>query len=603
MPSNRGLRSPLPLTAILSLSLAHSSAATALTAIRQYGSQILEASLVRRQEQNSTVVAAPISIAPSQYWDGIDGPWSSFALQVGTPAQNVRVFVSTAAPITWTIGADGCPPGFVDNCANSRGFLFLRNESLTWIQNSIFDFQLEQNLNMDTNGNAGFDTATLGWQGAGGPSVQHSTLFNVASDVYWLGAFGVNPQPTNFTTFTDPQPSFMTQLVRNNSIPSLSYGYTAGNQYRLNKVFGSLTLGGYDSNRFGSNNITVDMYADVSRDLLVYVQGITSGSTNLLPGGTISMYIDSTVAMIWLPTDACKAFEQAFGLVWDSTYNLYLLNSTQRTSLVNTNPSVTFQLSANETGGDTLSIELPYSAFDLQVQYPIVANPNTSYYFPLQRGNNTQYTLGRTFLQEAYIIVDYERHHFKIAPCTWNQNAIQNPDIRAVRSTNSTRNGSDSNNSSGVSAGLIAGVVVAIVVIIAILAGILWFFRRRKNTVKRTRAELEAKEAGGAAQHSSDAENKPFISAPMGGELGGGEIHELTAPHKPFASEMESPHNKVIDPNKAGYSEMGAGEEYFGPGKGFAHEMQGSEGPVYEMVGSDVHEMAAEQVTERPKGV
>ena len=96
-------------------------------------------------------------------------------------------------------------------------------------------------------------------------------------------------------------------------------------------------------------------------------------------------------------------------------------------------------------------------------------------------------------------------------------------------------------------------------------------------------ADTDAKSLDGA-----NPENKPFISQPMGGELGGdGEIHELTAPHKNAPAEMDSSYR--TDPNKVGYSEMeGAG--YFGPGKGGAHEMSGST-PVFEMEGSAVQEL------------
>lgn len=110
----------------------------------------------------------------------------------------------------------------------------MTNTSLTWVPNSIFQLGLpnEMALGLDDEANYGFDTVTLGWQGSGGPSVQHSTIANMAYYEFWLGTFGLNPQPANFTTYTDPQPSFMTQLKRNNTIPSLSWGYTAGNQYR-----------------------------------------------------------------------------------------------------------------------------------------------------------------------------------------------------------------------------------------------------------------------------------------------------------------------------------------------------------------------------------
>lgn len=32
-----------------------------------------------------------VSIAPSQGFEGLDGTWSTFALQIGTPPQTIRV--------------------------------------------------------------------------------------------------------------------------------------------------------------------------------------------------------------------------------------------------------------------------------------------------------------------------------------------------------------------------------------------------------------------------------------------------------------------------------------------------------------------------------
>ncbi|KAK4952719.1 hypothetical protein LTR10_009526 [Elasticomyces elasticus] len=591
------MRSPISIpssfsltTILLSTTLPTSLAASLVPqALRDVASTAT--SIVKRAE-NTTTIPLPIVVAPSQYWDGVDGPWSSFALQVGTPAQNVRVMVSTAGAFTWTISDGGCPPGYVDDCINSRGFIFQTNKSLTWVANSIFNFNFENNLGMDTNGNTGFDTATLGWQGAGGPTVAHSTVFNVNSAQYWIGGFGLNPAPTNFTTFVDPQPSFMQQLKTNNMTPSLAYGYTAGNQYRNAKVFGSLVLGGYDENRFDkTQNISVPFYDDISRDLLVTVKTVSTsqnGTTlDLLPTKNIEMFIDSTVPTIWLPTDACERFELAFGLEWNEDLNMYLVNDSHHDSLLSSNPSVTFTLASNDSSTSTVDIVLPYGAFDLTLEYPYITSPNTSYYFPLQRADNdTQYTLGRTFLQEAYLIADYDRKNFTVAPCTWEQTT--NESIKSIYTPGTGP--SESLKGSSFPTAAIAGIVVGVVILIAILGAVLWFLRRRKNTEKRRVAELEAKEAD-QAKHSSEAgETKPFISNPIGGELGGGEIHELTAPHKPFAQEMESPHK--VDPNKAGYSEMEGGE-YFGPGKGFAHEVDGSGPAIFEMPGSDVHEMPA----------
>lgn len=526
-----------------------------------------------------------------------DGPWSSFPLQVGTQAQNVRALISTQANNIITVGPEGCPSFYPSDCPDSRGQFFLTNESLTWVPNSIFNLGIEQNLGLDTTSDAGFDTVTLGWQGSGGPTVQHSTVFNLASPIYWLGAFGLRPDPTNFTTQNDPQPSFMSQLVNNNTIPSLSYGYTAGNQYRLSKVFGSLVLGGYDENRFdGTKNISMTMGEDINRDLLVYLQDIKTDAgspSNLLPDGSISIMIDSTVAQLYLPESACTAFEQAFGLTYDNTSDFYLVNTSLHKTLQSQNANVTFTLGNSSTGGSTVDIVLPYSAFDLTVDFPNVQNPNTSMYFPLKRvadGNDTQYTLGRTFLQEAYLIADYDQRNFTVAPCIWDSDKVSTSSIKSILRANETssQGQGDSSSSTGAIAG---GVVGGVVGAIALFGAIFWFFRRRKQTEKKRLAELEANSAaGGAGKSSQDSghEGKPFISAPMGGELGGGEIHELNSQHKPFAQEMDSPYK--MDPNKHGYSEMDGGQ-YYGPnGKGGAAEMHGST-PIYEMQGSEVQEM------------
>jgi hypothetical protein len=144
------------------------------------------------------------------------------------------------------------------------------------------------------------------------------------------------------------------------------------------------------------------MAGDVTRDLVVVLQSISySGSTSAtLLSDPINIYIDSTDPYLWLPEDACKAFENAFGLTLDETTGLYLVNDTYHTTLLNSDAEVTFRLSDVTSGGDAVRVVLPYDAFDLTAESPLV--DNTSYYFPLKRAaNETQYTLGRTFLQEA----------------------------------------------------------------------------------------------------------------------------------------------------------------------------------------------------------
>ncbi|KAK5170470.1 uncharacterized protein LTR77_005058 [Saxophila tyrrhenica] len=551
--------------------------------------------LQRRQRSNSSTPSA-ISIAPSQYWEGNDGPWSTFPLQIGSGSvgglQNVRVLVSTAATAIWTIGAEGCPNGYVNSCPDSRGGLFLRNQSLTWAPDSIFQTGLEMNLGLDSSGYVGFDVATLGWQGSGAEVTdQHATVWNMADPRYWIGVFGMNPRPTNLSDFNDPQTSFMQKLFESKKIPSVSYGYTAGNQYRADGYYGSLTLGGYDPNRFVENDVSFPFDEDISRDLSVNLHSITTSTglpSDLLPDGSISIFIDSTVPEIWLPESACNAFESAFGLTYNTSIGRYLVSSSTRQRLLSENPDVTFTIGPINGGskGKTVDITLPYRAFDLHLSFPIIPNDynGTTHYFPLQRAaNDTQYTLGRTFLQEAYLIADYEHQNFSISQCDWSQKAAGNDqDVVSIISPQLKASQSSSNpdSDSSLSAGAIAGVAIGVVALIAVLGAALVFIRRRKKADKKRAAELEAKE-NFADEDSAEPKVGP-ISEPIGGELGGGEIHE--APLTQMRPEMESGRDGV---EKYGYSEMdGRGHVIEMDGKGYTAEMPGS-AAVLEMPGSE----------------
>lgn len=172
----------------------------------------------------------------------------------------------------------------------------------------------------------------------------------------------------------------------------------------LKQVQGSLTLGGYDTSRFAPNDVPFNFADDVSRDLIVGLQSIKysdSKTTNetLLSEGILT-FIDSTVPHIWLPVDACEAFEKAFGLNYDNESGLYLIDDTLHKTLLAQNASIAFTLGNEVSGGKTVDITLPYQSFDLQANLPFVKN--SSKYFPLRRAaNDTQFTLGRTFFQES----------------------------------------------------------------------------------------------------------------------------------------------------------------------------------------------------------
>jgi hypothetical protein len=162
-------------------------------------------------------------------------------------------------------------------------------------------------------------------------------------------------------------------------------------------------LGGYDTSRGGSTNLSLGFAQDISKDLSVGLQAISASiqgqNVSLLQNG-IFTFTDSTVPQIWLPVEVCAEFERTFGLTWDSTTQLYLVNDTLHSSLVSQNASLAFKIGNATARGPSIDITFPYASFDQTVDYPKVKNRTR--YFPLARADNdTQYTLSRTFLQET----------------------------------------------------------------------------------------------------------------------------------------------------------------------------------------------------------
>ena len=402
----------------------------------------------------------PISVSASEYWcvalspagghpqwllvtqsvteivprDGNDGPWSSFSMQVGTPPQNLRLLPSSSGNAVWPVLPQGCDSGDTGNCGDLRGTLFLPNASLTWADIGLYGLVLTEEAGLGYSGNADFghDNITLGWPGSRLPTLSYQVVEGIATKDFYIGSFGLNPQAVNISTLDDPQPSILGALVQQNKTPSTSWAYTAGAYYRQPTAFGSLTLGGYDTTRFIRNNVTFQFGPDISRDLLVPIQSITADTTSgPLLSTVIYAFIDSLVPHIWLPLAACQAFENTFGLTYNETAELYFVNDTLHEKLKAQNPNVTFSLGPASAGGSTVDITMQYGSFDLTADYPIV--DKATRYFPLKKAENaSQYTLGRAFLQDAYVIADYDRYNFSVSQAVF-PNGSNAQQIVAIR--------------------------------------------------------------------------------------------------------------------------------------------------------------------------
>ncbi|KAJ4352790.1 hypothetical protein N0V95_003952 [Ascochyta clinopodiicola] len=377
----------------------------------------------------------------------------------------------------------------------------------------------------------------------------------------------------------------MTRLFEQGSIPSLSFGYTAGVQYHDAIFLGSLTLGGYDSSRYISNNLSFVFSPDNERGLVVGLAGLsastaTRSNIGLLTRTDVTLYIDSTVAEIWLPVEICAAFEDAFGLIYDNTTNLYLVDDLLHEKLLAENPSITFTLNQVHASDGSVDITLPYAAFDLKARPPYRTLNETANYFPLRRGaDKDQWILGKTFLQEAYITVDWERSHFSLYQCDWTSGKppsvipIVSPTyakiFEPVQKTTESR--------AGVTIGVAVGCVLLLVFVATALAGSFW--RRRCNAI--------------AAEHAADTEAARKASPTDTDE----------APSSPV-SVSKSRLNvfpKAELPAECNVDQCELSTEHEKQGSFEVMEIDNTERPVYELVG-DIPiplEAASRQLSEK----
>lgn len=201
--------------------------------------------------------------------------------------------------------------------------------------------------------------------------------------------------------------------------------------------------------------------------------------------------IDSSTPFLWLPEPVCDALATALNLTYNETLQLYVFsNDTSPELLTSWNLTFTFSLSNLPGSSDNIELTIPYDAFNLQLSYPFphldanFSSPPTNY-FPVRRAaNTTQYTIGRAFLQETYLTVDYERNSFYLSQAVFSPEALGNVNLLAItRPADSTWPGSvTASRHDGLSTGAKAGVGVgaAAGAVVAVLCLLLFYVRRRR---------------------------------------------------------------------------------------------------------------------------
>jgi hypothetical protein len=163
-------------------------------------------SSIEPRDPYSTGTPTPISFSPDQNFDGIDGSWSSFTLRIGEPQpQYVRTFASWTSYQTIAVIPAGCNTSAnYQECSDARGWIYDETKSKKFANIGLYGISIEENLGYKGNAIYGYDTVGLGGAGEEGPTLKHTVVGGMAWPDLYLGIFGLNPKPTNFTSFNDP---------------------------------------------------------------------------------------------------------------------------------------------------------------------------------------------------------------------------------------------------------------------------------------------------------------------------------------------------------------------------------------------------------------
>ena len=449
---------------------------------------LLSASLARTAELQ------PILATTSNDFVGYDGRWSAISIRVGSPEQWLSVLPNTLSQETWVIGPGGCDG--TTTCQNVRGGLLYANESSTFQDYGFYQLSSNPDLGASQIGYYGLDTIALN-DNIAAPE-QIVAIINTTDSL--LGQLGLGVQQTRLNGSENVLP-FLSSLVQNETaIPSHSYGYTAGASYRLKGVPASLTLGGIDANRFTPNDMSFTLGSPYAPIVAINSISVSSGADQLPPNWSTnptglmgiseaaSFTIDTSTPFLWLPESVCDKFAETLNLTYNDTLQLYFHDDLSSPEILRS-WDLTFNFSiGNLPGSENIHLSLPYDSLNLQLSYPYpeldvdFSAPPTDY-FPLRRATNySEYIIGRAFLQETYLTVDYERNSFSLSQAVFTEEAVNNVALYAItRPPDSIFAGPYSSKSS-LSTGAKAGIGVGVGIGVVLVSLLIWscLFKRKK---------------------------------------------------------------------------------------------------------------------------
>ena len=554
---------------------------------------------------------------------GPDGPWQAISVSVGnsTGRQSGSFLGSYAAlwpsggGVSMVLTAEAGGNYTAANSSTSIDTKVSMGNSDGWMASTA--------QNESSMGTGFFDIVTLTDKTQTGTSQANTTLVAEKEWAYLLpdgtnytapvGILGLGyPMSLNVRTVRQPQ-SILHSLKEQGRIASATFGLHMGSV--AFEQPGSLVLGGYEKNRalgpvgvFDYDPSTIPYLFLV--DVLLGTQVGGSPFPDTTPGSPTSIYAGTgtnenaqriakglgakpntaviipnpAVPYIYLPPGTCEAAAKVLPITFHKKTGLYLwdVNSPSYARIVRSPSYLAFVLS--DRTATNITVKVPFALLNLTLEAPLADRPTA--YFPCMSLDSQWgfWSLGRAFLQAAFLGVDLERNVTYLAqapgpdmeqsvvrtvPAAGREAGMETNDLGEFEKSwearwavlkDDEKGGSDAvpdggGGGGGLAVGAIVGIVVGVVVVLVVsVVMIMWFVRRKKARLATGESVLSGSVTGGgmpaAGEHAEmDGNGKiaemetPFV------------VHEVPSGEVREYAELPTGDMDVIDSRREGRGE------------------------------------------------
>ncbi|KAI1101355.1 acid protease [Jackrogersella minutella] len=374
--------------------------------------------------------SAPVAAKWSDTTYGPDGPWPAVEVTLGGQ-QSISLYPGREFQ-SFLLTSSYCDQNRTSCYANQAG---LYNDALSQLDTTGSTGHIQYSsspdymLGVDVRGES--MTSWIDGMEFGGAKIENVSLalldgsYMAYPNGQWypltVGCLGIGAPDTINQSFSNSYgPAVNASLIpgylwSQKTTASNSFGMHIGSAYP--KMPGSFYFGGYDQNRIVGDILTYQ--DDYTNDITLKDVGIkvvdgsspwgfeslggllASGNSSITSGG-LQVSVDGCSPYLSLPRSTCDAVAKNLPVTYNEGLGLYFWNTDdpKYTQIVNSASVLEFVF-VGDSNTKNISISVPFRHLNLTLTAPLV--DQSTQYFPCYTGPAKSFTLGRAFLQDAFV--------------------------------------------------------------------------------------------------------------------------------------------------------------------------------------------------------